>query len=205
MSQFFVVHSTHPQQRLIYQACEILRGGGVIAYPTDSTYALGCHIGDKASMDKIRTIRRLSDQHNLTLSCRDLSEISNYARVDNQNYRILKHYLPGPFTFLLAASREVPKRLIQPKRKTIGLRVPGHPIAQALLEELGEPMMTTSLILPGEERVLDDPQTIREKLEHDIDLVIDGGDGGHQTTTVIDLTVVPAKVVREGLGVFEEN
>ena len=149
MSQYFAVHLTHPQRRLLVQAADIVRGGGVIVYPTDSTYALGCHIGDKAALDRIRAIRRLDKLHHFTLVCRDLSELSIYAQVDNTSYRTLKHFTPGPFTFLLKASREVPRRLVHPKRRTIGIRVPQHAIAQGLLDALGEPMMSTSLILPG--------------------------------------------------------
>lgn len=203
MSQYFAVHLTHPQRRLLVQAADIVRSGGVIVYPTDSTYALGCHIGDKAALDRIRAIRRLDKLHHFTLVCRDLSELSIYAQVDNTSYRILKHFTPGPFTFLLKASREVPRRLVHPKRRTIGIRVPRHAIAQGLLDALGEPMMSTSLILPGAAEALTDPLEFRGQLESQVDLIIDGGSCGFTATTVVDLTELPPVVVRPGLGVFE--
>jgi tRNA threonylcarbamoyl adenosine modification protein (Sua5/YciO/YrdC/YwlC family) len=203
VSQYFAVHLTHPQRRLLVQAADIVRGGGVIVYPTDSTYALGCHIGDKAALDRIRAIRRLDKLHHFTLVCRDLSELSIYAQVDNTSYRTLKHFTPGPFTFLLKASREVPRRLVHPKRRTIGIRVPQHAIAQGLLDALGEPMMSTSLILPGATEALSDPQEFRHQLESQVDLIIDGGSCGLTATTVVDLTELPPVVVRPGLGVFE--
>jgi tRNA threonylcarbamoyl adenosine modification protein (Sua5/YciO/YrdC/YwlC family) len=203
VTQYFSVHPTHPQRRLLAQAADIVRNGGVIVYPTDSTYALGCHIGDKDALDRIRTIRRLDTLHHFTLVCRDLSELSIFARVDNTSYRILKHYTPGPFTFLLHASREVPRRLVHPKRRTIGIRVPDHVIAQELLDVLAEPMMSTSLILPGVALPLTDPEEIRDRLDHQVDLIIDGGACGLTATTVVDLTETPPVVVRPGLGVFE--
>lgn len=203
MSQLFAVHPTHPQGRLVAQAADIVRAGGVIVYPTDSTYALGCRIGDKGAVDRIRAIRKLDDQHHFTLVCRDLSELATYARVDNTSFRILKHYTPGPFTFLLPATRDVPRRLMHPKRRTIGLRVPNHTIAQALLAAIGEPLMSTSLILPGADGPLTDAFEIREQLEHLVELVIDGGQGGQVATSVVDLTGAPPRVVRPGLGVFE--
>ena len=184
------------------QAAEIVRAGGVIVYPTDSTYAFGCHIGDKQALDRIRAIRRLDKVHHFTLVCRDLSELSIYASVDNVSYRILKRYTPGPFTFLLQASREVPRRLVHPKRRSIGLRVPDHAIAQGLLEALGEPLMSTSLILPGATDALAEPEDIRAALERQVDLIVDGGACGFTATTVVDLTVVPPVVTRPGLGVF---
>jgi tRNA threonylcarbamoyl adenosine modification protein (Sua5/YciO/YrdC/YwlC family) len=202
VSQYFVVHPTHPQKRLLAQAADIVRDGGVIVYPTDSTYALGCHIGDKHALDRIRAIRRLDKLHHFTLVCRDLKELSIYARVDNTSYRILKHYTPGPFTFLLHASREVPRRLVHPKRRSIGIRVPDHAIAQALLEALGEPLMSTSLILPNDQEALSDPNDIRERLASQVELIIDGGSGGLTATSVVDLTVSPPEVVRQGLGAF---
>jgi tRNA threonylcarbamoyl adenosine modification protein (Sua5/YciO/YrdC/YwlC family) len=203
MSQYFAIHATHPQRRLLTQAADIVRSGGVIVYPTDSTYALGCHIGDKDALDRIRAIRRLDKLHHFTLVCRDLKELSIYARVDNSSYRFLKHYTPGPFTFLLHASREVPRRLVHPKRRTIGIRVPEHVVAQGLLEALGEPMMSTSLILPDASNALSDPEEIRAELEKRVELIIDGGACGLTATTVVDLTEVPPVVVRPGLGVFE--
>jgi tRNA threonylcarbamoyl adenosine modification protein (Sua5/YciO/YrdC/YwlC family) len=203
MSQFFSIHPTHPQRRLLVQAAEILRGGGIVVYPTDSTYALACRIGDRDAVDRIRVLRRLDPLHHFTLVCRDLSELSNYARVDNTSFRTLKRYTPGPFTFLLRASREVPRRLVHPKRKTIGLRVPDHVIAQALLEVLGEPLMSTSLILPDDPVPLSEPELFRTALERKVDLIIDGGAGGLVSTTVVDLTEAVPVVVRQGLGRFE--
>jgi len=203
LSQYFSIHPTHPQQRLLEQAAAIVAAGGLVVYPTDTTYALGCHIGDKGALERIHLIRRLDRHHHMTLLCRDLSELGTYARVDNAAYRILKRLTPGPFTFLLPATREVPRRLVHPKRKTIGLRVPAHPIALGLLEALGEPMMTTTMILPGEEQPMVDPELIRERLERSVDLIIDGGFCGVEQTTVVDLTVPGGEVVRQGAGVFE--
>lgn len=203
MSQYFSVHPTHPQQRLLKQAAEIVSRGGLVVYPTDTTYALGCHIGDKNALDRVRQLRRLDKHHDLTLVCRDLSELGTYARVDNVAYRILKRLTPGPFTFLLPATREVPRRLVHPKKKTIGLRVPDNPIALGLLEALGEPMMTTTMRLPDEELPLLDPEEFRERLEHAVDLVIDGGVGGMDPTTVVDLTVAGGEVLRTGAGEFD--
>ncbi|NIP72211.1 MAG: threonylcarbamoyl-AMP synthase [Gammaproteobacteria bacterium] len=200
MAQYFEIHPETPQRRLIRRAVEIVRDGGVIVYPTDSCYALGCYLGDKAGQDRIRRIRRLGEQHNFTLVCRDLSEIGTYAKVDNPAYRLLKGLTPGPYTFILRATREVPRRLQNPKRKTIGIRVPDHPIAQALLDELGEPLMSSTLMLPEEELVLTDPADIRRRLEHDVDLVIDGGNCGLEPSTVLDLTGPEPQVVRKGRG-----
>jgi tRNA threonylcarbamoyl adenosine modification protein (Sua5/YciO/YrdC/YwlC family) len=200
MSQFFQIHPDNPQKRLIIQAADIVRKGGVIAYPTDSAYALGCHLGDKAAMEKIRRIRRLDDKHNFTLMCRDLSELSVYAKVDNQTFRAIKNHTPGPYTFILQATGEVPRRLQHPKRKTIGLRIPQNNIALELMAELGEPLMSVSLILPGDELPLLDPYDIRETLEHELDLVIDGGFCGMEATTVIDLSEDPPVLLRRGVG-----
>jgi tRNA threonylcarbamoyl adenosine modification protein (Sua5/YciO/YrdC/YwlC family) len=200
MSQFFQIHPDNPQKRLISQAADIVRKGGVIAYPTDSAYALGCHLGDKAAMEKIRRIRRLDDKHNFTLMCRDLSELSVYAKVDNQTFRAIKNHTPGPYTFILQATGEVPRRLQHPKRKTIGLRIPQNNIALELMAELGEPLMSVSLILPGDELPLLDPYDIRETLEHELDLVIDGGFCGMEATTVIDLSEDPPVLLRRGVG-----
>lgn len=200
MSQFFQVHPENPQIRLIRQAADIVRGGGVIAYPTDSAYALGCHIGDKQALDRIRAIRRLDDRHNFTLVCRDLSEIATYARVDNTVYRLLKHNTPGPYTIILRATSEVPRRLMHPKRRTVGLRIPDNVVAQALLEELGEPLMSVTLIMPGDELPLIDPYEIREILEHQVDAVIDGGYCGMEATTVIDMADEVPMVLRAGKG-----
>ena len=200
MSQFFQIHPVNPQQRLIHQAVEIIRGGGLVVYPTDSSYALGCQVGDKRGMDRIRRIRALDSKHNFTLVCRDLSEISTYARVDNSGYRLLKTLTPGPYTFILRATHEVPRRLQNPKRKTIGIRVPDHPIALALLAQLGEPLMSSTLILPGKVMPGTDAWEIRERLEHDVDLVIDGESCGLEPTTVIDMMGDVPQVVREGCG-----
>ncbi|ARU57195.1 MAG: threonylcarbamoyl-AMP synthase [Pseudomonadales bacterium] len=200
MSQFFQIHPENPQLRLVRQAVDIIRGGGVIAYPTDSAYAIGCHIGDKAAVDRIRRIRKLDDKHNFTLMCRDLSEISTYAKVDNTQYRLIKNHTPGSYTFIMKATSEVPRRLIHPKRRQIGLRVPDNAIALALLEELSEPLMSCTLILPGDDLPMTDPYEIREMLEHELDLVIDGGFTGFEPTTVIDLTDDEPVIIREGKG-----
>jgi len=199
MSQFFQVHPDNPQKRLIDQAVQMLREGAVIVYPTDSGYALGCQIENKQALDRIRAIRRLDDRHNFTLVCRDLSEISTYAKVDNSVYRLLKAVTPGAYTFILDATREVPRRL-QSRRKTIGIRVPDNAIAQALLDELGEPLMSTTLILPDESHPGSDPYEIRQSLEHAVDLIIDGGYGSFEPTTVVDLSGEAPEVVRRGLG-----
>ena len=203
MSQYFAVHPTHPQPRLIAQAAAIIRAGGVIAYPTDSCYAIGCHIGDKDAMQRLRRIREIDDKHHLTLMCRDLSEIATYAQVDNVQYRLLKKLTPGSYTFILRASREVPRRLLHPRRKTIGVRVPEHPVAQALLAELGEPLLSSTATLPGEELPLNNGSEIRERLERQIDLVLDAGSCGVEPTTVIDLTGPVPQVTRQGKGPIE--
>ncbi len=200
MAQYFQIHPTHPQSRLIKRAVEIVRAGGVIAYPTDSSYALGCHLGDKTAMERIRRIRQLDDDHNFTLVCRDLSELAQYARVTNSDFRLLKAYTPGPYTFILSATREVPRRLQHSKRKTIGLRVPEHVITHALLSELNEPLMSVTLMLPGEELPLADPEEIRLRLERQVDLVIDGGACGIEPTTVVVLEDGTAMVTRTGKG-----
>jgi tRNA threonylcarbamoyl adenosine modification protein (Sua5/YciO/YrdC/YwlC family) len=200
MSQYFRIHPERIQGRLIRQAVEIVRQSGVIAYPTDSGYALGCQLGDKAAHRRICQIRDLRPDHNFTLIVRDLSESATYAHFNNRVFRLLKAHTPGPYTFILEATKEVPRRLLHPKRKTIGMRVPDHPIALALLAELDEPMMTTSLILPGEDLPLVDAVDIRERLEQQIDLVIDGDFCGAEATTLIDLTGDEPEVVRVGLG-----
>lgn len=202
MAQFFQIHPENPQRRLIVQATDIIRKGGLVVYPTDSAYALGCHIGDKEALERIRTLRKLDKDHNFTLMCRDLSELATYARVDNQVFRLLKNHTPGAYTFILEGTAEVPRRLMHPKRKTIGLRVPDNPIALALLEELGEPLMTSSLLLPGEEFPMTDPYDIRDTLEHFVELVIDGGYCGPEPTTVIDLTGDAPQLTRQGKGDF---
>ena len=200
MAQYFQIHPVNPQSRLIKRAVDIVRAGGVIAYPTDSSYAFGCHIGDKEAMERIRRIRRVDEAHNFTLVCRDLSEVAQYARVGNADYRLLRANTPGPYTFILPATREVPRRLQHPKRKTIGLRLPDHAIVQSLLAELNEPLMSSTLILPGEDLPLSDPEEIRARLEHDLDLVIDGGFCGLNPTTVIELEDGVATLLRKGKG-----
>lgn len=200
MSQYFQIHPMNPQARLINQAVAIINNGGVIAYPTDSSYALGCHIGDKGAMEKMRRIRQVDKEHNFTLVCRDLSELALYARVDNTAFRLLKAFTPGPYTFILRATGEVPRRLQHPKRKTIGIRVPDNAIAQALLEALGEPIMSTTLLLPGRELPLVDPEEFRDELERQVDLIIDGGPGGLEPSSVVDLVGEVPEVVRAGAG-----
>jgi len=200
MSQYFEIHPTHPQPRLIRQAAEIVRGGGVIVYPTDSCYALGCHIGDKEAAERMRRIRQVDENHHFTLVCRDLSEIANFAKVDNSQYRLLKSTTPGAYTFILEASREVPRRLAHPRRRTIGLRVPDHVVVQALLEELGEPMLSTTLLLPDLDEPLNDAGEIRDRLQRVVDLIIDGGACGLTPTTVVDLTSSEPALIRAGAG-----
>jgi tRNA threonylcarbamoyl adenosine modification protein (Sua5/YciO/YrdC/YwlC family) len=200
VAQLFSIHPTNPQPRLIRQAADIVRAGGVIVYPTDSCYALGCHIGDKAAAERLRRIRQVDETHHFTLVCRDLSEIANFAKVDNAQYRLLKTATPGAYTFILEASREVPRRLAHPKRRTIGLRVPQHVIAHALLAELNEPLLSTTLLLPDLDDPLNDAEEIRERLEHLVDLVIDGGSCGIEPTSVIDMTRGEPEVVRAGAG-----
>jgi tRNA threonylcarbamoyl adenosine modification protein (Sua5/YciO/YrdC/YwlC family) len=203
MSQFFALHPDNPQARLIRHAVDILRDGGVAVVPTDSTYAIVCHLDDKGAVERIQRIRQLDKKHNFTLLCRDLSEIATYARVDNTAYRLLKARTPGAYTFLLRATAEVPRRLQHPKRKTIGIRVPDNAILQAILIEHGQPLMSTSLILPGRELPEIDAEDIRDKLEHQVDLIIDGGHCGLEPTTVVDLTEAAAKVIRQGRGSSE--
>ncbi|WP_419831599.1 L-threonylcarbamoyladenylate synthase [Endozoicomonas atrinae] len=200
MSQFFQIHPDNPQLRLIRQAVDIIRDGGVIAYPTDSAYALGCHIGDKKAVERIRKIRRLDEKHNFTLVCRDLSELATYAQVNNTQYRMLKNHTPGPYTFILKGSREVPRRLMHPKRKTIGIRVPECPIVQSLLSELGCPIMSSTLQLPGDEFPMMDPYDIRMTLEPQVDLIIDGGYRGMEPTTVVSLMEDVPEILRIGKG-----
>ena len=200
MSQFFRIHPVNPQTRLIHQAVEILRKGGVIVYPTDSAYALGCPIGDKKAIERIRAIRRLDQDHHFALVCRDLSELGLYARVTNSAYRLIRTATPGAYTFVLPATREVPRRLVDTKRKTIGLRVPDNEICRALLGEMGEPIMSTTLILPGDEYPLTDPLEIRDLMEHQVDLVIDGGYCGLESTTVVSFEEDVPTIIREGVG-----
>ncbi|WP_334190603.1 L-threonylcarbamoyladenylate synthase [Noviherbaspirillum sp.] len=200
MSQFFQIHPENPQLRLIKQAAQIIHAGGIIALPTDSCYALVCHLDDKNAVERLRRIRDVDDKHHLTLLCRDLSEISQYARVDNRQYRMLKTATPGPYTFILEATKEVPRRLSHPARKTIGLRVPENPIAHALLDELGQPLLGSTLILPGEDDPLTDPDEIRARLERQVELIIDGGACSLEPTTVIDLTADEPVLLRQGRG-----
>ena len=200
MSQFFQIHPENPQNRLISQAVSILQKGGVIIYPTDSCYALGCHIGDKSAADRIRRIRRLDEKHDFTLMCKDLSEIGLYAKVDNPAFRLIRHVTPGPYTFILQATKEVPRRLLTPKRKTIGLRIANDLIVTELLGALGEPIISTTLMLPGDEYPMTDPYDMRDTLGSQVDLVIDGGYRGMEPTTVVDMTDEVPKVVRAGLG-----
>lgn len=200
MSQFFQIHPVNPQGHLIREAVAILQKGGVIIYPTDSAYALGCQMGNKSAIDRIRRIRRLDENHHLTLLCRDLSEVSTYARVDNLAYRLMKAYTPGPYTFILPATPDVPRRLQHPKRRTIGLRIPDHPIALALLETLDEPMLTTTLTVPGTDTPLIEPAAMHDMLSRQVDLVIDGGPCGLEPTTIVDFVDGAPKVVRVGKG-----
>ena len=204
MAQFIQIHPRNPQPRYINQAVALLRKGGVIVYPTDSGYALGCHIGDKEALQRIRRIRELDIKHHFTLVCHDLSELGTYAIVNNSAYRLLKSHTPGPYTFILKATKEVPRRLQHPKRKTIGFRVPDNQIALDLLEAMGEPIMNTSLILPGESEMFLDAEEIREKLDKQVDLIIDAGFCGNEATTVIDLTGDSPELIREGAGSIEE-
>lgn len=200
MSQFFQIHPDNPQLRLIKQAAQIIHAGGIVALPTDSCYALVCHLDDKDAVTRLRRIRVVDDKHHLTLLCRDLSEIAEYAKVDNAQYRLLKAATPGPYTFILEATREVPRRVSHPSRKTIGLRVPENPIAQALLEELGQPLLSTTLILPPDDTALSDPDLIRERLERQIELIIDGGACSLEPTSVIDLSEGEPQLLRLGRG-----
>jgi tRNA threonylcarbamoyl adenosine modification protein (Sua5/YciO/YrdC/YwlC family) len=200
MAQRFYVHPDNPQLRLMREAARLLKGGGVIAYPTDSCYALGCAIGHKDGMDRIRALREVDDKHHFTLVCRDLSEIATYARVDNAQYRILKAATPGSYTFILEATREVPRRLQHPKRSTIGIRVPDHAVVSALLAEVGEPILSMSLILPGEEIPLLDPEEIVDALGSRLDLVVDAGHCGGEPSTVVDLSSGVPELVRRGRG-----
>lgn len=200
MAQFFSLHPEQPQARLIRQAAEIIRAGGLIVLPTDSAYALVCSVGDASLLDRIRKIRGVDERHHFTLMCRDLSEIATYARVDNSQYRLLKATTPGPYTFILEGTKELPRRVLHPKRKTIGLRIPDHPVVSALLAELGEPLLSSTLLLPGEEFPLTDAEEIRDRLEKEVDLVIEAGPCRGEATTVIDLTSGSPVLVREGRG-----
>jgi len=200
MAQYFHIHIQNPQLRLIKQAAEIVRSGGLIAYPTDSSYALGCHLDDKRAVDRIRHIRKLDRAHNFTLVASDLKQVAQFAKIDNEQYRLIKGLTPGPYTFILSAKRLVPNRLVHPKRRTIGLRIPDNVIVSELVSELGEPIMSVSLILPGAEFAMADPDEIRARLEHEVDLVIDGGLCSFQPSTVIDWHESSLRVLRKGAG-----
>jgi tRNA threonylcarbamoyl adenosine modification protein (Sua5/YciO/YrdC/YwlC family) len=200
VSQYLEVHPKNPQPRLLKIAADCVREGGLIAYPTDSCYALGCHVGDKDALERVRRIRQADKNHHFTLVCRDLSEIARYARVDTWQFRLLKAHTPGPYTFLLEATRETPRRLQHPKRRTIGIRVPDHPVPLLLLELLGEPLMTSTLLLPGDDTPLTDGAEIRDRLGRELDAIIDGGHCGIEPTTVVDLAVSPPAIVRRGRG-----
>jgi tRNA threonylcarbamoyl adenosine modification protein (Sua5/YciO/YrdC/YwlC family) len=200
MSQYFQIHPVNPQLRLIKQAAQIIHGGGIVALPTDSCYALVCHLDDKSAVERLRRIRGIDEKHHLTLLCRDLSEIGVYARVDNKQFRLLKAATPGPFTFILEATRCVPRRLSHPSRKTIGLRVPENSIVEMLLAELQQPLLGTTLILPGDDEPLTDPEMVRERLEKQVDLIVDGGACSFEPTTVIDLSGAEPELVRQGRG-----
>ncbi len=203
MAQFFAVHRDNPQPRLIHQAVEILLGGGVLVYPTDSCYALGCQLGNAKAATRIRRIRAVDERHHLTLVCADLAAIGKFARVDNAQYRLLRAHTPGSYTFILQGSRELPRRLLHPKRSTIGIRVPDHPVVKALLTQFGEPILSSTLLLPGDSEPLTDARDIRARLERDVDLVLDAGTCGTEMTTVIDLSSEPVNVVRVGKGSLE--
>jgi tRNA threonylcarbamoyl adenosine modification protein (Sua5/YciO/YrdC/YwlC family) len=200
MTQYLSIHPEDPQARLLAMAAEVVRKGGLVAFPTDSCYALGCHLGDKDAVERIRAIRGVDDRHHLTLMCRDLSEIAQFARVDNTQYRLLKATTPGSYTFILEGTKELPRRVLHPKRKTIGLRVPAHPVALALLEQLGEPLLTTTLMLPGDEFPLTEGWEIQDRLDERLELILDGGHCGTEPTTVIDLTGALPLLVRTGRG-----
>jgi len=201
MAQFFQIHPQNPQLRLIARSAEIIKKGGIIVLPTDSSYALACQIGDKKALDGIRRLRKLDDKHNFTLVCKDLSQISNFAKIGNDSYRLIKSLTPGPFTFILKATREVPRRLQHPKRKTVGIRVPDNTIAQSIIETIRQPLFSTTLILPGDTTSIVDPVDIRDRIEHEVDLIVDGGFVGYEPTTIILLTENTPEIVRQGKGV----
>ena len=203
MARYLTIHPDDPQQRLLVQAAEVVRQGGLVAIPTDSCYALGCRLGDKDAVERIRRIRDVDDRHHLTLMCRDLSEIAQFARVDNAQYRLLKATTPGSYTFILEGTKELPRRVLHPKRKTIGLRVPAHKVVQALLAELGEPLLTSTLMLPDDEAPLTEGWEIQDRLDDHLELILDGGYCGTEPTTVVDLTSLPPVLIRAGRGPFE--
>lgn len=200
MAQYFNIHQQNPQRRLITQSVEILRSGGLIAYPTDSSYALGCHLDDKKAVDRIRRIRKLDRHHNFTLVASDLKQVAQFAKIDNEQYRLIKTLTPGPFTFILNAKRLVPNRLVHPERRTIGIRIPDHQVVYDLLSEMGEPIMSSSLILPGQSEAMGDPEQIRQELEHHVDLVIDSGVVTNEPSTVLDWHEENLRVLRQGVG-----
>lgn len=202
MAQFFSIHPENPQLRLIHRAVEIIQKGGVIVYPTDCSYAIACHLGDKQALDKVRRIRQLDDKHNFTLVCKDLAQVSTFTKIGNDAFRLIKTLTPGPYTFILDATREVPRRLQHPKKKTVGIRIPNHPVARLLVESLDEPLFSTTLMLPGEEPdALIDPYEIRHRLEHELDLIIDAGIIELEQTTIIEFSAHGAEIVRQGKGV----
>jgi tRNA threonylcarbamoyl adenosine modification protein (Sua5/YciO/YrdC/YwlC family) len=203
VARYLAIHPQDPQQRLLAQAAEAVREGGVVAIPTDSCYALGCRLGDKDAVERIRRIRGVDDRHHLTLMCRDLSEIAQFARVDNAQYRLLKATTPGSYTFILEGTKELPRRVLHPKRKTIGLRVPDHRVAQALLAELGEPLLTSTLMLPGDEAPLTEGWEIQDRLDNQLEMILDGGYCGTEPTTILDLTSLPPELIRAGRGALE--
>jgi tRNA threonylcarbamoyl adenosine modification protein (Sua5/YciO/YrdC/YwlC family) len=204
VSQYFRIHETHPQVRLLRQAADILRDDGVIAYPTDSAYALACRLRNKEGVERLRVIRRLSARHNFTLVCRELAGVAVYARVNNRNFRLIKTYIPGPYTFILPATRETPRGLLHPKRRTIGIRIPDHPVAIGLVEQMGEPIISTTLVLPDQQDPMNDPRAVEDVLGNQIELVIDSGFCGLEPTTVIDLTGDAPVLIRRGKGDWEE-
>lgn len=204
MSQYFRIHGTHPQVRLLRQAAEILRAGGVIAYPTDSAYALACRLGNREGVERLRAIRQLAARHNFTLVCGDIASIATYARINNRNFRTIKAHTPGPYTFILPATREVPKMLMQAKRRTIGVRIPDHPVANGLLAQMGEPLISTTLILPDHQDPMNDPAAIEAVLGQRLELIVDAGFCGLEPTTVVDLTHAAPVVLRKGKGVWED-
>lgn len=200
MAQYFEIHPENPQLRLIDRAVDIIRKGGVIVYPTDSSYAIACQLDDKQALDRVRHIRQLDDKHNFTLVCTDLTQVSNFTKIGNDAYRLIKALTPGAFTFILDATREVPRRLQHPKKKTIGIRIPDHPVTKLLVQELGEPLLSSTLILPGDSEALTDPYAIRNKLEHELDLVIDAGIIASEQTTMIECSGNGCEIVRQGKG-----
>ena len=200
MAQYFEIHPESPQLRLIHRAVDIIRKGGVIVYPTETSYAIACHLGDKQALDKIRRIRQLDDKHNFTLVCKDLAQVSTFTKISNDAYRLIKALSPGAFTFILEATREVPRRLQHPKKKTVGIRIPDHPVAQLLVQELGEPLFSSTLLLPGEGEGMTDPYEIRSKLDNELDLIIDAGIIDFEQTTIIEFSAEGVEIIRQGKG-----